>query len=148
MSEKLKQFTNEYPLVIEIPVQWGEMDAFNHVNNAVYFKYFESARIAYMEKTGVMSEMKSKMIGPILASTECRYRRPVTFPDTLKIGCKIIELKDNEFTQEYAVFSIAQDTIATKGKGRIVMVNYKSHQKTEISDSIIAAIREFQPELN
>jgi acyl-CoA thioester hydrolase len=36
-----------YPVVIEIPIAWGEMDAFQHVNNIFYFRYFESARIAY-----------------------------------------------------------------------------------------------------
>ena len=45
--EKLLQ---NYPVVIEIPVAWGDMDAFQHVNNVTYFKYFESARIAYFEK--------------------------------------------------------------------------------------------------
>ncbi|MCB0148997.1 MAG: acyl-CoA thioesterase, partial [Caldilineaceae bacterium] len=46
-----------YPVVIEIPVAWGEMDAFQHVNNIVYFRYFESGRIAYFERAGMMNLM-------------------------------------------------------------------------------------------
>jgi acyl-CoA thioesterase FadM len=46
-----------YPVVIEVPVAWGEMDAFGHLNNIVYFRYFESARIAYFHKIGLIDMM-------------------------------------------------------------------------------------------
>ena len=46
----MEKLTERYPVVIEIPVAWGEMDAFQHLNNIVYFRYFESARIAYFER--------------------------------------------------------------------------------------------------
>ena len=42
----MEELTREYPVIIELPVAWGDMDAFAHVNNTAYFKYFESARIA------------------------------------------------------------------------------------------------------
>ena len=66
----------EFPVQVRIPVAWGDMDAFNHVNNVVYFKWFESARIAYFEHTESMGVMRAEGIGPILASTSCRYRAP------------------------------------------------------------------------
>lgn len=46
----MHQSLEGFPVVIELPVVWGEMDAFAHVNNVVYFRYFESARIAYLER--------------------------------------------------------------------------------------------------
>jgi acyl-CoA thioester hydrolase len=46
----MKELISTYPVIIEIPLAWGDMDAFQHVNNVVYFKHFESARIAYFEK--------------------------------------------------------------------------------------------------
>ena len=61
------------------------MDAFSHVNNAKYFTYFETARMAYFEQTGVMS-LEMTREGPILASTQCRFKLPVTYPDTLKVA--------------------------------------------------------------
>ena len=65
-----------YPVVIDEQVVWGEMDAFQHVNNTVYFRYFESARIAYFGAVGYLEWMKAEGSGPILASTRCRFRRP------------------------------------------------------------------------
>src|SRR5687767_1167703 len=54
-------------VTVEIPVQWGDMDAFGHVNNTVYFRWFESARIAYFEKIGLNERMRRDRKGPILA---------------------------------------------------------------------------------
>ncbi|NVJ48996.1 MAG: acyl-CoA thioesterase [Gammaproteobacteria bacterium] len=147
MSETLATFLTNYPVTIELPVQWGEMDAFAHVNNVVYFRYFESARLAFMEKTAIMSEMQRIQVGPILAHTECRYRRPLTYPDTITVGCRVDSLGEQDLIQSYAVWSHQQQTITTSGKARIVMVDYQSHQKVAISASIRAAILQLQPEL-
>jgi acyl-CoA thioester hydrolase len=49
----MKELISTYPVVIEIPIAWGDMDAFQHVNNKVYFKHFESARILYFENWGI-----------------------------------------------------------------------------------------------
>ena len=78
-----------YPIVIEIPVQWGEMDAFQHVNNVMYFRYLENARIAYFEKFDIIEFMKRKRVGPILAATSCRFKMPLTYPDTVLVATKV-----------------------------------------------------------
>ena len=64
MHEKLRG----YPVVIEIPVFWGDMDAMRHVNNTVYLRYFESARIALFERLGYLDVMEQTGVGPILGS--------------------------------------------------------------------------------
>jgi acyl-CoA thioester hydrolase len=147
MTEVLKEFESTYPVIIDIPIHWGDMDAFQHVNNVMYFRYFESARIAYMAQTQVLEEMQSKKVGPILAATECRYKRPVTYPDTLKVGARTTELSEHGFIQEYAIYSSAQQKITTIGSARIVMVDYKTHQKTQLSESLRQAILSAEPEL-
>ena len=59
---------SEYPVVLQQDVIWGDMDAYGHVNNTVYFRYFEDARIAYLDKIGA-HEVKEKFnLGPILAT--------------------------------------------------------------------------------
>lgn len=54
---------------IEIPVAWGEMDAYGHVNNIVYLRWFESCRMAYFRRSGVIDRVEGEGIGPILART-------------------------------------------------------------------------------
>ena len=51
----LAEIFRGFPIVIELPVQWGEMDAYGHVNNTVLFRYFESARMAYFERCGFIA---------------------------------------------------------------------------------------------
>lgn len=144
MSNTLTTFEQDYPVIIELPVQWGEMDAFNHVNNVTYFRYFESARIAYFEQAGLMERMKAEGVGPILASTECQYRRPVTYPDTLKIGARISEIQPFGFVQQYAIYSTAQDAIATQGSGRIVLLDYRTQKKVEPDEALVSTLKQLE----
>ena len=76
----MKELLKEFPVVIEIPVAWGDMDAFQHVNNTVYFRFFESARIAYFEELDLIGLMRETGIGPILAAADCRFKNPPNLP--------------------------------------------------------------------
>ena len=87
-----------FPVAVERPVRWGDMDAFQHVNNTVYFRWFECARIAYFQRVGFDG---GESVGPILAHTECRFRRPVAFPDTVVIRAGVVALGDDRFTMAY-----------------------------------------------
>jgi acyl-CoA thioester hydrolase len=131
---------HEYPVLFETPIAWGEMDAFNHVNNVVYFKYFESARIAYFERIGFPEWMKQHGVGPILASTQCRFRRPLSYPDRISVGARVTDLGTDRFTMAYAVFSHHLKDIAAVGEGLIISYDYRSNCKTLLPDSIREAI--------
>ena len=127
---------NLYPVIIEAPVAWGEMDAFQHLNNAVYFRYFESARMAYFERLRLLEYMDATGIGPILASTSCKFRIPLTYPDTVSIGVRVTEIGGDRFTMEYRVVSHKHQKVAAEGDGVIVSFNYKERQKAPIPDEI------------
>lgn len=131
-----ENFKNEYAIIVKQDVIWGDMDAFNHVNNTVYFRYFEDARMAFFEKTGVMPHMESTNIGPILASTQCQFRAPLSYPDRILIGARIKEISEKRFTMEYAVFSEEQETIAAKGEGLVVYYDYNQAKSCEIPNAI------------
>lgn len=133
MSDVLAQFKETYPVIQEADVQWGDMDALSHVNNVTYFRYFENVRIHYMGKT---SMIKDPEMGPVLGATECRYRRPLTFPDRILVGARVSEVNDFGCLQEYAVYSQSQDAITTTGSARIVMVNARTGQKTELTGAL------------
>lgn len=136
---------SKYPLVIEIPVAWGEMDAFQHVNNIIYFRYFESARIAYFKAVGYTRLMKTSGVGPILAETRCRYRFPLTFPDTVQVGAGISEIGTDRFRMTYAVASRTHKKLAAEGDGIIVSYDYESREKVPLPALLVERIREFEP---
>jgi len=146
MSDNKNEFLRDYSLTVNQDVNWGDMDAFGHINNTVYFRYFENIRMAYFEKTSVNEHKNATQIGPILASTQCQFRAPLTYPDHIHIGTRIKELEkieqgEKRFTMEYAVFSEQQDCIAAKGEGLIVYYNYNEGKSCAIPESILAAFK-------
>jgi len=133
-----------YPVIINIPIAWGEMDAFQHVNNVAYFRYFESARIMYSEKLGLLTLRERTGIGPILGSASCRYKFPLTYPDTISVGTKITDMTEDRFTMKYMIVSHKHQKIAAEGDGVIVMYNYNEGKKTAIPEEIRKKILAFE----
>jgi len=134
----MENLLHDFPVVVEFPVAWGEMDALGHVNNTVYFRYFESARVAYLTKINFIDPASNNGIGSILASTQCDFRKALTYPDTVAIGARVTEISSDRFTMEYRVVSQRLHKIAAEGKGVIVSYNYREKRKEKLP----AAIRE------
>ncbi|PCJ36395.1 MAG: thioesterase [Moraxellaceae bacterium] len=134
----------EYPVVVECPVIWGDMDAFQHLNNTVYFKYFESARMAFFDKIGFENEKGEIGIGPILASTQCRFRIPLKYPDTVSIGARIVDMEGDRFTMLYRVVSHKHRKVAAEGDGLIIAYDYNASEKSQLPNVICQRINELQ----
>lgn len=139
-----EEFRDQYPVVIELPVQWGDMDALQHVNNVVYLKWFESARIQYMDSIRFMSRLVSDNIGPILASQSVRYRLPVEYPDSVLVGATAKSYQAGELIHQYGVFSTQKQALTTTGEARMVMYDFNQAQKVDIPDDILQNIRQLE----
>ncbi len=124
------------PVVVEIRVAWGEMDALRHVNNIVYFRYFESARIAYFEKLRFWEFMNQTGVGPILASIQCRFKIPLTYPDTVSVGTRISRIERDRFAMEYRAVSHKSQAIAAEGESVVVSYNYRENKKTPLPEEM------------
>ena len=144
----MQDFIKDYPVVIEIPIAWGDMDAFQHVNNIMYFKYFESARIAYFEKLDFNDLMIKTGIGPILANTQCKFKIPLTYPDTVSVGAKVDLIENDRFLMKYLVVSHKHKKIAALGEGMLVSFNYHENRKAPIPDEIRARITDLEKNIN
>jgi acyl-CoA thioester hydrolase len=140
MSKLLK----DYPVVIEFPVAWGEMDAMSHVNNIVYFRYFESARIAYFEKADMFSYMTETGIGPILATISCKFKIPLSYPDHVLIGAKVVSIEEDRFVMNHVVVSKKHQKAAAEGDGVIVTFNYRQGKKVTVPEVVRQRILDIQ----
>ena len=127
-----------YPVTIRIPIQWGDMDAFGHVNNTVFFRLFESARIAYLRECAFYD---TEPVGPILHSTECRFRRPLFYPDDALVGARVSDLEADRFTMVYRIVSSEQNALAAEGRGIIVSYDYAARAKAPIPPEVRERIR-------
>lgn len=139
-NHESEQLLEDFPVRISLPVEWGQMDAFGHVNNTVYFRYFESARIAYFEKAEILTYMETHAIGPILRDTQCRFRIPLSYPDTVTVGACISKIDGDRFEMDYKVVSSKAATVAAEGTATVVWLNYNDSSKTALPPEIRAAI--------
>jgi acyl-CoA thioester hydrolase len=137
----MNQLLKHCPVVIETPVAWGQMDAFQHLNNTAYFRFFESGRIAYFERLDLLEYMEATGVGPILASTTCRFRIPLTYPDTVSIGTRVSSIEADRFTMEYYVVSHKHQKVAAEGTGLIVCFDYRENKKTSVPDELTQRIK-------
>lgn len=139
-----EQFSAGQHYAIRRHVKWGEMDAFAHVNNTVYFRWAEEVRIAHFESLGLMAHLAEHQVGPILASIDCRFKLPLTYPDEVLIGSTISDLQEDRFVMHHQIFSLRHQTIAGQGKGLVVCFDYargcKASVPTAVSKSIEALV--------
>jgi acyl-CoA thioester hydrolase len=133
---------DEFPLMVMVPVAWGDMDAFAHVNNTVFFRWFETARMAFLHAVGFAAGGDAAGVGPILASTSCRFRRPVEYPDTVTVGVRVTDLADDRFSHGYRVVSHARGEVVAEGEGVVVSYDYGTGRKAPLPDAVRGAIRE------
>jgi acyl-CoA thioester hydrolase len=140
----MEKMLEGYPVVIEIPVAWGEMDSLQHVNNIVYFRYFESVRMAYFDELDIWGYMKETGVGPILASTQCKFRIPLAYPDTVFAGTKIVDVSEDRFLMKYLVVSRRHQKIAAEGEGVIVSYDYRSQKKAPLPEELKSRIQSLE----
>jgi acyl-CoA thioester hydrolase len=134
----------ECPAVLRLPVQWGDQDAYRHVNNVVYFRWFESARIVYLEKIGLKEMYHAQGIGPILAAIACNYRRQLNYPDTVDVGAKITRIGRTSMEMVHVLYSHEQRSVVADGTSTIVTFDYNQQRPTPVPAEIRAKIEEIE----
>ncbi len=133
-----------YPVTITVPVQWGDQDAFNHVNNVVYYRWFESARIAYFRRMGLMGMSSANRIGPILASSTCEYRKPINFPDTIRVGIRVTRIGRTSIGFEHRIVSEELKALAAEGISTTVVVNYDTYRPHPVPEQVRQSIESLE----
>jgi acyl-CoA thioester hydrolase len=136
---------DQFPVVVDLPVHWGDQDLFGHVNNVVYFRWLESARVAYLDRIGLARLHGKEDLGPILAAIGCNYRRQIEFPDTVRIGTRVTRIGNTSITIEHAIWSTAQGgEFVADATSTVVIFNYPSQRPVRVPDEIRRKIEELE----
>jgi acyl-CoA thioester hydrolase len=128
-----------FPVVVTLPVQWGDQDSFGHVNNTVYLRWCETARVDYLVRIGLWLEQPGG-IGPILASITCDYRRPLNYPDAVGVGARVTKIGNSSFRMEHRVVSRELGAIAADAHSTIVVFDYKHNKSVPVAEPVRKAI--------
>ena len=127
----------DYPVVYTHKVTWGEMDAYQHVNNTQYFRYFENVRISHFEALGADALYEAEQLGFIVGEIRCRFKFPLTYPDTIHIGAKVTQLQSDRFIHLYTVVSEQHNAIAAEGDAKVVFYDYKVNSKSPFPPALM-----------
>jgi acyl-CoA thioester hydrolase len=133
-----------FPVVIELPVVWGEMDSYGHVNNVVYIRYLESGRVEYMRRLDWLRLQRETGVGPILAAISCRFRKALVYPDTVDVGTRITSIGDDRVTMEHRIVSRSLGVVAAEGQGTVVSFDYNKQTKAPLPEEIRRRIAELE----
>jgi acyl-CoA thioester hydrolase len=139
-----QEILQQYKSNILVNVAWGDMDAAQHVNNIMYLRYFESARIQYLED--INFGFGQDDLGVILAEVNVKYKIPVTFPDLLWVGTRAIveSIDESSLWTEQIIFSRQHQKIATISKARLVCYDYAQLQKAQWPEEVKQRIFDFE----
>jgi acyl-CoA thioester hydrolase len=144
LKSPIDNLTAGFPVVVRQAVVWGDMDSYRHVNNVVYFRYFENARLEYFRRLDWFAFERATGIGPILAATQARFRKPLTYPDTIAITARVSSVGEDRFTLEHRVISERLGAVVAEGQGLVVTYHYERGQKVHIPEELRRRIAELE----
>jgi acyl-CoA thioester hydrolase len=129
-----------YQLVhtMRIPVRWGDMDALGHVNNTVYFRFAEQARIEWLEALGI-ADIVAVEEGPVIVNASCTFFRPITYPATVEVRTLIGKPGRSSLPTFYEMRCIGNgddDTLYAEGASKIVWWNPGTGKSLPLPDFI------------
>jgi len=134
-------FYGEFPTLVETwnteitwPVAWGDLDAYRHVNNSVFMRWLENARVRWLDVVGFPEE--DDRHGPVVVSATIDFRRPVTYPETsqVRVRTRAADLGRTSVTLEYQVLDSASGELIAEASTRVVLVDFGNRQAVPLPD--------------
>ena len=122
-----------YSTSMRLRIDWSELDSFGHVNNLAILRYAQTARLNYMEETGMMRFHTETGIGPVLASTSCQFKKQLFYPGNVTIYTVVDHIKTTSFHMRHSVLNEDHECIAEM-HDVLVMFDYKKNMKHPISE--------------
>lgn len=114
MGEKEVSRRKDYKYFEPITTRWMDNDVYGHVNNVVYYSYFDTAVNNYLISRGVLNISESERIG-LVVETQCRYFSSIAFPDQVHVGLRVGHLGNSSVRYELGIFRNDEDTAAAQG---------------------------------
>lgn len=122
----------EFPLSQTQAIVWNDMDALQHINNTVYFRYFEDVRVVMLDELRVFTHMQESGVGPVVASTRCDYRSPLVYPDTITTVSWVEDIREKRYTMKYKIFSHQQEKCVAEGEALVVYCDFSTGKSCPI----------------
>ena len=139
MTKKIRQTRAGYPHFLVIPTRWMDNDVYGHVNNVVYYSYFDTVINEYLIRAGGLDIEESPVVG-VCAESLCRYRAPLAFPEPVEAGLRVGHLGRTSARYEIGLFKEGEDEAAAQGHFVHVFVDRRAMTPVPIPAAIRKAL--------
>ncbi|MCQ4257992.1 acyl-CoA thioesterase [Stutzerimonas stutzeri] len=140
MAEQPQHLRADYRHFQPITTRWHDNDIYGHVNNVVYYSYFDSAVNAYLIERGGLDIHEGEVVGFVVSSS-CDYFASIAFPDALDVGMRVRKLGNSSVQYELAIFKQGEDEACAAGRFVHVFVDRASNRPTPIPEGLRTALQ-------
>ena len=141
MTRPTPNALNSYPHHLTLPTRWADNDVYGHVNNSVYYFYFDTVVNRWLIDNGLLEIGKNETIG-LVVGTSCDYFAPISFPDNIVAGLRTAKIGTSSVTYEIGLFRNAETTASAQGSFTHVYVNENNRRPAPISDKMKLKLKE------
>ncbi|HYG15478.1 MAG TPA: acyl-CoA thioesterase [Bacteroidia bacterium] len=132
-----------YPVELPLRIDWSELDLFGHVNNVAFMKYVQASRVNYWDTIGLTKLYDETRQGPMLASTACRFKKPLFYPGSIIVKARVDFIKTTSFGIHHIIVDHAGD-IAAEAEDVIVMFDFNTGVKIPFPPDLRAAVEKLE----
>jgi acyl-CoA thioester hydrolase len=129
-----------YPVFQTISTRWMDNDVYGHVNNVVYYSYFDTAVNGYLMAQGVLDYRTGDTVG-LVVETGCQFFAPIAFPDTVNAGIRVRKIGTSSVRYEVGLFANDSDSAAAQGHFVHVYVSATDHRPIPLPEDFRAALQ-------
>ncbi len=141
MSKPAPQKLCDYPHSLIIPTRWADNDVYGHVNNSVYYFYFDTVVNKWLIDKGLLAIGTSQVVG-LVVETGCAYFAPISFPDNVVTGLRVTKIGNSSVRYEIGLFRNEETQAAAQGHFVHVYVDEKTRRPVKISDRMRKTLEE------
>ncbi len=123
-----------------LPIRWGDMDAYGHVNNTIYFRYMEQCRVEYLEGLGY--RIMPHGTAPVIINAACTFLVPLNYPGVVEVRMYCGQPGRSSVPTFYEICLAGDDTICATGDAKIVWMDVTSGKSVPIPDALRAQLTE------
>jgi acyl-CoA thioester hydrolase len=131
---------DNFPVVTPIMIRFRDLDAFGHVNNAVYFTFMEMARVEYFTRLGILKSGEFPTPFFIIAEAACQFKAPIQLDTSLSIQVRVSRLGNSSFDMEYRFVDEVNDVVLATGRTVQVTFDYAANRSVPLPDEWRTAI--------
>ncbi|MBZ2209429.1 acyl-CoA thioesterase [Massilia soli] len=123
---------------MRMPIRWGDMDAMGHVNNTVYFRYTEQARIAWLESIECLPNPEGE--GPVIVNAHCTFIKQLKYPGEIEVTTLVGPAGRSSFETYYEIRLVGDDgqagVLHSEGGAKVVWVNFPAEKSAPLPDGL------------